>query len=398
MIFLDNKDYIMWLSKSLYFNSKKVYYLLDIFGCAENVFNAERKELSDLKILKSENIDLMFKNKDKIPLWKSDLDRIGAEYITFEEEKYPQKLKNMYSPPVGIYVKGNFIEKMPSVAIIGSRRCTAYGSETAKMFSRELSEKGVCIISGMAAGIDSVANQVALKTGGYTVAVLGFGFNFCYPYENRKLMDNIAEKGCLISEYSPDTKPEVYYFPRRNELIAALSDVVVIVEAGKKSGALITADAACQYGREVMAVPSNITSLNGKGVNELIRDGCAVALDTEDIIFSLKNISYNFEENIGNERQKDYKPRGENAKKEQSEKQTGIAKEENLSKIKKTAVELGLTSFAEEIYNLLGFEPVSTDYIAAKTKFSAAEIQSGLAMLEIYGIIEKLPGDRFVIK
>lgn len=181
----------------------------------------------------------MFKNKDKIPLWKSDLDRIGAEYITFEEEKYPQKLKNMYSPPVGIYVKGNFIEKMPSVAIIGSRRCTAYGSETAKMFSRELSEKGVCIISGMAAGIDSVANQVALKTGGYTVAVLGFGFNFCYPYENRKLMDNIAEKGCLISEYSPDTKPEVYYFPRRNELIAALSDVVVIVEAGKRAEHLL---------------------------------------------------------------------------------------------------------------------------------------------------------------
>ncbi len=398
-MFLNNKDYIMWLSKSLYFNSKKIYYLLDIFGSAENVFNAERKKLLDLKILKSENVDLMFKNKDKISAWKNDLERLGVEYITFDEEKYPKKLKNMYSPPVGIYVKGRLIEEnIPSVAIIGSRRCTQYGRETAERFSRELSQKGVCIISGMAAGIDSAANAAALKTVGYTVGILGFGFNYCYPAENEKLMEAIAKDGCLISEYSPDTRPEMYYFPRRNELIAALSDVVIIVEAGKKSGALITADVACQYGREVMAVPSNITSPNGRGVNELIRDGCAVALETEDIIFSLKNARYEFDENTENKKKKEYKPRLLKDKKEVSSEKTGIAKEEKVSKIKKTAAELGLTSSAEEIYNLLGFEPVSTDYIAAKTKLSAGDIQSGLSELEIYGIIKKLPGDRFVIK
>lgn len=390
---------MMWLSKSLYFNSKKVYYLLDMFGSAENVFNAERKALLDLKILKSENVDLMFKNKDKILAWKNDLERLGVEYITFEEEKYPKKLKNMYSPPVGIYVKGRLLEEnIPSVAIIGSRRCTQYGRQTAERFSRELSKKGVCIISGMAAGIDSAANSAALKAGGYTVGILGFGFNYCYPAENERLMEEIAQRGCLISEYSPDTKPEIYYFPRRNELIAALSDVVVIVEAGKKSGALITADAACQYGREVMAVPSNISSPNGRGVNELIRDGCAVALETEDIIFSLKNARYEFDENTENKKKKEYKPRLLKDKKEVPVEESGIAKEEKVSKIKKTAEELGLTSAEEEIYNLLGFEPVSTEYITANTNLSTSDIQGALTALEIYGIIEKIQGYGFVIK
>lgn len=370
-----------------------------MFGSAENVFNAERKALLDLKILKSENVDLMFKNKDKIPAWKNDLERLGVEYITFEEEKYPKKLKNMYSPPVGIYVKGRLLEEnIPSVAIIGSRRCTQYGRQTAERFSRELSKKGVCIISGMAAGIDSAANSAALKAGGYTVGILGFGFNYCYPAENERLMEEIAQRGCLISEYSPDTKPEIYYFPRRNELIAALSDVVVIVEAGKKSGALITADAACQYGREVMAVPSNISSPNGRGVNELIRDGCAVALETEDIIFSLKNARYEFDENTENKKKKEYKPRLLKDKKEVPVEESGIAKEEKVSKIKKTAEELGLTSAEEEIYNLLGFEPVSTEYITANTNLSTSDIQGALTALEIYGIIEKIQGYGFVIK
>ena len=269
-------------------------------------------------------------------------------------------------PPVGIYIKGEIINNdMVTVSIVGSRRCSEYGKRTAAKFAKELSSLGICIVSGMAAGIDSVANAATIENGGFTVAVLGFGHNCCYPADNRNLMEKIAQNGCLISEYPPDTEPEPYYFPKRNNIIAGLSDGVLVIEASKKSGALITADLASEYGRDVMAVPSNITSPNGIGTNNLIKQGCCMVTCTEDILFELGCKIIKKENKTSNEN----------------------------SNNKNTDTENKILSF-------IGSEPVpvSFEYIAGSTGFAVGDLQSTLLMLELKNIIEKLPGDRFVRK
>ena len=235
----------------------------------------------------------------------------------------------------------------------------------ASKFAGELSSLGICVLSGMAAGIDSIAKSTALHYGNFTAAVLGFGHNCCYPAENKNLMEKISENGCLISEYPPDTTPEPYYFPKRNSIIAGLSDGVLVVEASKNSGALITADLACQYGRDVMAVPSNITSLNGVGTNNLIKQGCALVTCTEDILFELG-----------------YKIINKKSKPGDSKSSAGGKPTDNENKI----------------LSLIGEEPVSFEYIAGKTGFAVGDLQSMLLMLELKNIVEKLPGDRFVRK
>ncbi len=364
---MDTNDYIMWLSRSFNQNSNKVYYLLQEFKTPENVFKANRNELLKLKGIKAEKVDILIKNRDLIDKWKTELFKSGVTFISVFDKSYPKKLKNIHMPPVGIYVKGNkqIGNDCVTVSIIGSRRCSEYGKRTAAKFARELSSLGVCIISGMAAGIDSIANAATLENGGFTAAVLGFGHNCCYPAENRSLMENIAKNGCLISEYPPDTEPEPYYFPKRNNIIAGLSDGVLVVEASKKSGALITADLACEYGRDVMAVPSNITSPNGVGTNNLIKQGCAMVTCTEDILLELG-----------------YKIINKKSK-------TGDSKSSENSKT---------TDNENKILALIGSEPVSFEYIAGSTGFAVGDLQSTLLMLELKNIIEKLPGDRFVRK
>lgn len=364
---MDTNDYIMWLSRSFNQNSKKVYYILNEFKTPENAFRANRSEFLKLKGIKPEKADLLIRNRDLIKSWKEELRKSGVTFISVFDKRYPSKLRNIYLPPAGIYVKGKKLidNDTVTVSIIGSRRCSEYGRRMAAKFAGELSSLGVCIISGMAAGIDSIANAAALEHGGFTAAVLGFGHNCCYPAENRGLMDKIAENGCLISEYPPDTEPEPYYFPKRNNIIAGLSDGVLVVEASKKSGALITADLACQYGRDVMAVPSNITSPNGVGTNNLIKQGCAMITCTEDILFELG-----------------YKIINKKSK-------TGDSKSSVSSKT---------TDNENKILSLIGSEPVSFEYIAGSTGFAVGDLQSALLMLELKNIIEKLPGDRFVRK
>ncbi len=363
---MDANDYIMWLSRSFNQNSKKVYYLLKEFETPENVFKAREKELLNLKGIKDETAKTIISNKGLIDKWKQELCKSNVEFISVFDERYPEKLKNIPYPPSGIYVKGQkFIkDDTVTVGIVGSRRCSEYGRRTAAKFSKELSELGICVVSGMAAGIDSAANAAAIENGGFTVAVLGFGHNCCYPAENRALMQKIAENGCLISEYPPDTEPEPYYFPKRNNIIAGLCDGLLVVEAGKKSGALITADIACEYGRDVMAVPSSITSVNGIGTNNLIKEGCCMVTCTEDIIFELGIRSI------------------EKANK------SGIEKNSNIK----------TTDTENKILSFIGCEPVSFEYIAGGTGFAVGDLQSALSLLELKNIIEKLPGDRFVRK
>lgn len=214
----------------------------------------------------------------------------GIKTIKKGDAWYPEQLLQIPRPPEILYCKGNMeLLKKPMAAIIGSRKCSEYGKQVAMKLGRNLAEAGAVVLSGMAKGIDSFGHLGALRNGGTgkndeTVAVLGCGVDICYPAENRKLYDEICADGLIISEYPPGTKPMPYMFPQRNRIIAGLAQVVTVVEAGRDSGALITATLAEEYGREVFAVPGNINSIWSLGTNKLIADGAMPVVVLDDVV------------------------------------------------------------------------------------------------------------------
>jgi len=210
----------------------------------------------------------------------------NIKMLNIFDENYPQKLKNIYDPPLVLYVKGNEnILNEFSLGIIGCRACTKYGENISKKFAVELQKYNVNIISGLAKGIDSFSHIGCLEGNGKTIAVVGTGLDIVYPKENEKLANKILENGgAIISEYIVGTKPEKEHFPARNRIISGLSDGIVVVEAKERSGTFITVDFALEQGKNVFAIPGNILSQTSKGTNELIKQGAKMVTTVEDII------------------------------------------------------------------------------------------------------------------
>lgn len=219
------------------------------------------------------------------------------EEITINEKEYPEQLKRIYDPPHKIYVLGNKeILKQKGIAIVGTRKCSQYGKIVAENISKQLSLKGINIISGLALGIDTYAHigninaQINTiydknKKIGKTIAVLGSGIDNLYPAENKELAKKIIQTGgCIISEYPIGTKPDKLKFPKRNRIISGISNGILVVEAGEKSGALITAEFGLEQGKEIFAVPGEITKIQSKGCNQLIKDGAKIVLSCEEIL------------------------------------------------------------------------------------------------------------------
>ena len=208
--------------------------------------------------------------------------------IKLEDEIYPEKLRNIYAPPKMLYVLGN--EKLlqqKSIAIVGCRNCTKYGIDNAYKFGYELAKSNICVISGLAKGIDAYAHLGAIRAKGKTIAVLGSGLDVIYPPENAELYKEIImNNGTIITEYPLGSKPEKYHFPERNRIISGLSDGVLVIEAKKKSGTMITVDFALEQGREVYAIPGNISSESSYGTNELIKEGAIPVTNVNDIILN----------------------------------------------------------------------------------------------------------------
>lgn len=218
------------------------------------------------------------------------------EEITIKSKEYPEKLRYIYDSPKKIYVVGNKeLLHQAGIAIVGARKATQYGRKIAYQFSKELTEKGINIISGLAIGIDSHAHLGAIQGQneieyGKTIAVMGSGFNSIYPKENIELARKIVRTGgCIITEYPLNTKPERLNFPQRNRIISGLSDGVVVIEASKTSGALITAEFAVEHGKEVFAVPGDITRVESEGCNELIKDGANMITSSQEILDMIYN-------------------------------------------------------------------------------------------------------------
>ncbi len=279
------KDYLIALNLIPGVGSLRVKKLIDHFGSPENVFNASEKDLISVCNIGKEiadrirNFDFKILHKE-VQLCKEN----NINIITIEDNNYPQLLMQLPDPPQVLYIWGKIPDDEFNLAIVGSRRASFYGLSTAEKFAFQLASLGFCIISGLARGIDSCAHQGALKAGGKTIAVLGSGLLNIYPPENKELAAKISENGAVISEFPLYTLPYRENFPRRNRIISGLSRGVLVVEAARRSGALITADLALEQGREVFAIPGKVDSPTSSGTNYLIKQGAKLVDTVEDIL------------------------------------------------------------------------------------------------------------------
>lgn len=284
---------------------------------------------------------------------------IGITY--FKDKQYPSLLKKIYDPPVILFSKGNLLEeKEDSIAIVGTRSATEYGKKVTQMFASELSVNNITIISGLARGIDTIAHSSTVKNKGRTIAVLGNGLDTVYPSENRKLADSIIEKGALISEFPIGTKPEAVNFPRRNRIISGLSHGIIVVEAGDRSGAILTALNAIDQNREVFAVPGRIYDKNSLGCIRLIRNGAIPIKYSKDVLSYIENRLYS-----------PIKPR-------------------------QNELQLELTNEEQEIYKVLTDEPMHIDLINEITGKGITSLLNILLSLELKCAILQVGGKLFV--
>ena len=284
---LENKKYWIWLSMLREVGNISKKKLLDKYKTPERIYTLTHEELTQLKWLNNKKIENILDKKirDYLGKYIENMIRKEIDIITINERLYPKRLKEIYDAPVCIYIKGNKnILNQSMIGIIGCRQASEYGIKTAKYFSYNLSKKGIIIVSGLAKGIDSFSHIGTINANGKTIAVVGNGLDIVYPKENYYLEKQIIKKeGAIISEYPLGTEPEKINFPARNRIISGISKGVIVVEAKRKSGTLITVDFALEQGRDVYVVPGNINSINSVGTNDLIKQGARLVTNYEEI-------------------------------------------------------------------------------------------------------------------
>ena len=279
--------YWLWLTTLPGLTDSSKMLLMEHFSSPEDVYYAREEALWQVDGLKKEQAALL-ENKSLAMADRvlADCARKDIFIITMADALYPERLRNIYQPPLLLYGKGAMplFDEEAAVAVVGTRSCTPYGIHCAEKLGYELTQQGGMVVSGMAKGIDAAAMRGALRFGGFTCGVLGGGVDVIYPAENRRLYEDIAATGVLLSEYPPQTEPEAWHFPVRNRILSGLSVAVAVVEAPERSGALITAENAIEQGRDVFAVPGPIDAPNSAGCHRLIREGAGLAACGWDIL------------------------------------------------------------------------------------------------------------------
>ena len=370
MIMTSENELYYWLALSDVNGIGRVLYkrLIDAFASPEAVFSAAPLKLKDVEGINDKIIRELkdFRPDDK--KIRNELTKIkdsDIRFITLTNNAYPQNLKSIYDPPPYLYVKGDLKnEDRLSVAIIGSRSATNYGRQITETISKELSSLGITIVSGMARGIDSFAHQSAIDSGGRTIAALGCGIDVVYPPENKALMERIRSSGAVISEFPFGTPPEATNFPQRNRIISGLSLGTVVIEAADDSGSLITANYAVEQGKELFAVPGNITSRMSKGSNSLIKKGAKLINSADDII----------EELI---------PRLKGELKD-------------IRSLKNSAAIANLSDEERLIFDNVSLEPKHIDKLTIESKMPTNKASALLLNLELKGAVKKLSGNMFI--
>ena len=355
--------------------------LLEHFGSAEAIFDAPRRELGLLG-LTPETIECI-SNRELHERAEKEIDRVrklGGDILVLDDGVYPGLLRETYDPPVTLYVKGAWSEcfEHPCVAIVGSRRCSTYGQNSALMLSRELAQRGLTIISGLARGIDAAAHRGALEAGGRTVGVMGTGLDQIYPRDHSKLaLEILKHGGALVTQFPLGTPPVSENFPYRNRVISGLSLGVVVVEAAENSGSLITARLAMEQNREVFAVPGNITSRNSFGTNYLIKGaGAKLVQQWQDIASELP----------GEIAAQLLPPPSKKKRKGELVDQLRLAPSD-------------LNEHERAIFKLLTTDtPLQIDSLAEATNLSITQLTTALLTLEMREVIRVLPGKCFIRK
>jgi DNA processing protein len=354
--------------------------LLERFGSADAVYSATRSELEHLR-LPPEAVDNIIA-RDLQPIAEAEIDevkRLGGDILLLDDGVYPSSLREIYDPPIVLYVKGAWSECLdqPCIGVVGSRRCSTYGQNAALMLARDLAQRGVTIVSGFARGIDAAAHRGALEAGGRTVAVLGTGLDEIYPRDHAKLAAEIlAHGGALVTQFPLKTPPVSENFPYRNRIISGLSLGIVVVEAAENSGSLITARLAIEQNREVFAVPGNITSRNSFGTNYLIKGaGAKLVQQWQDIAAELpRQIAANL----------------------LPPPVTGKSKNATIGE-RLSLVPEGLSPVETSVFKLLTPDsPAHVDWLIDKSKLAVSELTAALLSLEIRDLVRALPGRCFV--
>jgi DNA processing protein len=339
----------------------RLHLLKNYFGDLEHAWEATSDQLREtgLSARLVENIIQVRASVDIDDYYKKILSQ-GISVITDQDENYPARLKEIDQPPPVLYLKGEMKpDDFWSVAIVGTRRVTAYGRQITDELASYLAQNGITVISGLARGVDAIAHQSSIHAGGRTLAVLGCGVDRVYPPEHRNLADQIIHQGSLISDYPPGTPPDGANFPPRNRIISGLSMAVVVIEAGETSGALITASFAADQGREVFAVPGNILTPQSKGTNCLIQQGAHPFLSGRDLLDVLD-----------------------------------LTRVPEQREARKT-IPLDVTE--AQILNTLGTEPLHVDEIRNQTGLAIENVSSALVMMELKGLVNHVGGMKYVV-
>jgi len=353
----DRLEYWLALSMLRGMERLSVVTLLERFNGPEEIFSSDEKALEGFSVPFARSVRA-FDAWDRVEKERELAHKDGARIVTFEDSEYPSALKRIYDPPCLLYMKGaQYRDGFPAVGVVGTRHPTHYGLKMAETLGTELGYMGATVVSGMARGCDTAAHKGALSAGGATVAVLGTGVDIVYPGESRKLYDEIAEKGLLITEYLMSTPPLPHNFPRRNRIISGLSMGVVVVEAPLRSGSLMTARLALEQGREVFAVPGQVTSYRSTGTNKLIKDGAMLVESASDVAAAL-SIS-------------------------------PLTQGRQASELKAGAEEMMILDALEE-------GPAQIDSLIDRTGLTVARTSTLLLEMELKGFVEQKPGKCFM--
>lgn len=380
---MTGKEYWLYLSRVKGMESGRRRILLDMLGTPEEIYKAGEAMLRSIPLLEDFHIGqlLNYRNTDYEKEFES-FTKAGIGFVTVDEKEYPGRLRDIPDAPPFLFFKGELPgDNEPAVAMVGSRKCSIYGREMCLKFSESLAAAGIDIISGMAAGVDGFAHRGAIKAGGKTYAVLGCGVDVCYPAMNKDIFDTLSGKrdfrrtgadnneagnksyGGIISEYYPGDKALPYNFPQRNRIISGLCDILLVVEAGKKSGTFITVDHALEQGREIFAIPGRIGDTVSDGCNSLIKNGAMMATEPDDIIEELKN---HYEMLL------------------------------TVEKKKKKTVKEKLSGEEKEVYDRLEPVPIGINEISGLTGVGFDRLSMILISLELKGLIKEVGKNLYI--
>jgi len=357
---MDEKKYWVGFNLIKGIGAVRMQALINHFDDLESAWQAAPVELAragiSLKLI--ERIVQARQQVDLEKIW-SKIESQGIKILTWKDEAYPQRLKEIEQPPPVLYLRGDYLpDDLFAVAIVGTRRVTPYGRQITEELASYLASNGITVISGLARGVDAIAHQTVLKAGGRTIGVLGSGVDKIYPPEHRQMAEQMMVQGAIVSDYAPGTPPDASNFPPRNRIISGLSLAVVVIEAGETSGALITAEFAAEQGREVFAVPGSILALQSKGTNKLIQRGALPLLSVNDLMQAL-----------------------------------------NLTRMgeHKAARKMIPTDETEaRVMSILGAEPLHIDEIRNQTELPIEKVSATLALMELKGMVRQVGGMNYV--